>query len=375
MSGWISAAIIGAGALSGVGSFLAADSAASAGQTKKAPAATARTETDPVLAALRAQGLLGLGVDPGPLGVGGQGSPLNQVAQQLTSGNIIDTRRQGLTLVSMGIQRVGETIRRFQASGLEGDALTSAVKKDLDRQKVFDRTVGIVVNLGGIQAAGFGSVEEFIKAETDFQATQQGQAANQSALAAQIRAGREGAQGSIAQLQSDFPLATEENLNRLEGLERERQALEFSRQRDQIAEQSNVLGINPAGSLGLLGEREAASGLDAVTRALSILGGRQQLGAQGLAALQGSLGVQQEQALQAAGIQQSGILGASQLAAQQGIAAAQNDLQGQLASAQFQQQGFGSLASSLSLLGLGFGTGAFNNNPSGPGTLPETRRV
>jgi hypothetical protein len=138
--------------------------------------------------------------------------------------------------------------------------------------------------------------------------------------------GRITALQGISQLQQDFPVATA-------GMQREmerRAIATLTREsdaayRDQAAElvtQANRLGSNPFGALARLEEQRARTNQDirevrGLERAINILTGQQNLGAQALSALGQSVSRASELAAQASGQGVQGNLSAASLAAQQ----------------------------------------------------------
>ncbi len=395
--GWVAAlATVLGGALSGGGSLLGGSQAGQAGNVHDQPLSGFTPNADPLLQALQAMGLLSQGAPTQDfLSRGGPLSQLTNTIQQ--SGK----KGRDLRLVNEGIAIIRALEKRARDSGVPADQIASVVAdefrrltfgtkeevertgdKQADREAIraaededarfreeigdligvrnlshFGRTARDFAQIIGTQ--GYGNLEELLQAEQDFQAQAAPLVERLNALSGQVFGGREAAQQAIARLQGDFPAPTASDLRGVIGQEEEALLaalnLNMGDERQALLEAANTGGFNPAAGLGRIGERGLVMRRqipnDAISRAVALLAGQQGLSAGALSALQGSVGLQDQTSLAAAGVGNQANLSAAQLAAQQAQAFANLATQAQLQKAGFTQQGFSDFGNAFGSLG------------------------
>ena len=330
-------------------------------------AAGFNASNDPVVAALQAEALLGLGIPPERILE--QGSPLNRVRNSL--GSTLGSQR-GFDQNDIGRfnAALGEINRRLDRALAEGLSLNEAVDR---------ASAGVPAQLKGTLnelalSGGFRSAEDMIRAEINFRANFNPERLR--TIAADVAEGRQSALGTIAAIQQDFPVATASGIQRLENLERIRQANEFRQAEERILERAQAGGFNPARGLAELEKQRVSTDLDAVSRARQILGADIGLASSGIAGLQGSLQQATSNAQAIAGLTVPAGLQNASLASQQAIALAQlqtaRDQFNAATTANAISGGANALGAGVSTIGaLNFlaNAGAFGN-PGGPGSTP-----
>jgi hypothetical protein len=175
------------------------------------------------------------------------------------------------------------------------------------------------------QLLGFDNVDELQRAQHEWEEEYAQSVEDTEELREAIREGRYQGYENIAQMAADFPMPTEEEFE----AERETQfaalleEIQLAREREeqQILQTAQVMGTNPAGALGRLGEatalQEAQAQTNATLRALGIQQSRVGTAAQGLGGLQSALNMPLQLAGQTAGLATAGMESLGSLAARQ----------------------------------------------------------
>ena len=237
------------------------------------------------LAGLNAATLAQLGLSTS--GSLAQGGPLGLLQNAAGAAGFTD---EEFSSVSKDLGKIAAKYANLRRNGWsEQEARRRAVNQSGDAKSAATRMARL---------SGFARLSDFLEAQFQYE-TQAAEFEQRAAeIAPQIQQGRNDALLQIAQLQGDFPVVTAEGLRELELRETNRRFRELDENRDeaerQALEQSQAFGTNPAGVLGQIREQDLQSrqdiqDIEALQRAILLASGQQSLGAQGLAALQGSL--------------------------------------------------------------------------------------
>lgn len=377
----IAGAILGAGVLGAGASIYGAEQGQSDFSVSDQPSgAPGDPRADPLLAALRAQGMAQLGVPVGS-SVLMQASPMNRLANEAATGTVQDFRREDMTALRHGIFRIEEAVRLADEMGLDGPTRRRLIHHNI-RSADPIRQVALPRALAGMEAAGapgdadfdilsrvlsasgYSSVEELLEAQREYERQAQEQQARAHELAPIAAEGRGEAIRSIAQLQQDFPVPTQANLDSLieeatqNRLRRLAEGTEESR--EALLQRANVQGFNPAAALGeiekenLLQRRSAEE--EGVARAIQLLSGQVGLGQSALGSLQQSLLLPQQAAQSTSDSSINALLQAGSINASQAGQLAGLSQRTEAQNAQARQEGTSnagqSLANSISLAGL-----------------------
>lgn len=359
MSGWVTGGLVVGGLLSGGASIYSSSSAA--GATKRAAASAFRNrpfESSDPLQQLYAQSAYGLGSDPDQL-------VLDLMSQQLGAGNR-ESLARGLE------QHFGE----WKALASQDMSKLSPQKREAIQAQIAQHQRFVEKML---REQGMGTVEiidgipRLVSSDPGIRQIVEAARVN----GATIRAQRLAAEANLAKIAGDFPSASAAEIDALTKSVRESQDREINQrmqeQADQILQQANLRGYNPAGILGELEKNRADSLFDtqftSADRALQILTGRQ-TGAMGsVAGINAALSPERFLSI---------------LQAQRGAQPTDGSSVGQLAAAQAQAaqlrgQGISQAGSSLSdaltmagLLGMNSSQKASKGPGSGDGPYSES---
>lgn len=305
-------------------------------------------QADPLLAALSADALLGLGsVDSGIMR---QSAPFAQIE---------NAARQTGGFTDDSIRHLQQGLAELQGSPLTGarigDQQMIQSYKNLNGRQMFAVRRAAAL-------AGYDGIEGLLSAQVEYEREQKDYEDKIEPYREETLQGRLAALAGISRILKDFPTASNADIDTLTAdvqsqLQRDISRL-FSDEREKLLEQANTGGFNPGAALGRLMEQEtiqqANTKLDALTQALTLLGGRQSLASNALGSLQTAFMNPQQIANQTASIRSSAATNAAGIAAQQATAMSQMNAQTEALRAQ--------------ALGSGV-AGAFSSAASVPSTL------
>lgn len=351
MSGWITGGLVVGGLLS-AGSSVYSSSAAASGAGRAAASAFRNRpfESSDPLQQLYAQSAYGLGSDPDQL-------VLDMMSQQLGAGNR-ESLARGLE------QHFGEwkALASQDRSKIAPEKLAAMDRQISEHRKFVEKM---------LREQGMGTVEiidgipRLVSSDPGIRQIADAARAN----GATIRAQRLAAEANLAKIAGDFPTASASEIDALTKNVRESQDREINQrmqtQTDQILQQANLRGYNPAGILGELEKNRADSLFDtqfsSADRALQILTGRQSGAMGSIAGINAALSPERFLSILQAqrGAQPTDGTSVGQLAAAQAQAA---QLRGQGIS-----QAGSSISDAMTMAGL-LGMNSSQKASKGPGT-------
>ena len=332
MSGWI----LGAASLVGTGAGIWSSSSA-AGATRRSAASAFRNrpfESSDPLQQLYAQAAYGIGSDPDQLTLDLMVQQLGEVNRESVARGLQDHFGKWKQLAALDTSKMSP-----QEALKHADRIKS--QRNFVEKYLRDHGLGTVSMVDGLP--------RLVSSDPAIQQTVEAARAN----GATIRSNRLAAEQNLAKLAVDFPTATAAELDALTGTVRQSQEREINErmrlQSDQLLQQANLRGFNPAGVIGELEKNRSDALFDtqftSADRALQILTGRQAGAAGSIAGINSALSPDRFLSLltgQRGGQDNGASIG--QLAAAQ-MAASQQRAQG------IQQAGSG-LSDTLSLIGL-----------------------
>lgn len=290
-------------------------------------------QADPLLAALSADALLGLGsVDSGIMR---QANPFAQIE---------NAARQTGAFTDDSLRHLQQGLAELQGSPLTGarigDQQMIQSYKNLNERQMFAVRRAAAL-------AGYDGIEGLLSAQVEYEREQKDYEDKIEPYREETLQGRLAALSGISRILKDFPTASNADIDMLtrdvqSQLQRDISRM-FSDERDKILEQANMGGFNPGAALGRLMEQETIqqsdSKLDALTQAITLLGGRQSLASNALGSLQTAFMNPQQLANQTASIRTNAATNAAGIAAQQ--AAAMNQMNAQTEANRAQATGAG----------------------------------
>jgi hypothetical protein len=258
--------------------------------------AFANPNANPALSASTVAALQGLGM---PIsGVMQEGSPQARLVNQLGAMNLTKQQfDQNVKFLAQGGKN---------KKGVESKVLTRAATQ-----------------------AGYDNLADFMSAQETYETQSRELEARYAPIMREIEAGRFGALGSIANLQKNFIAPTAADISDMEQrVIAQRTAdidLATRDAREAALQQANVMGYNPARTVGDIEERRLnqiydVQQSDGHERALSLSGGEQGLQRNALTTLHGSLGAAISPATAAAGMYGQGVNSMGNLALSQAMA-------------------------------------------------------
>ena len=360
--------ILGGGLLSAGGSIGGAAIASKGGGVtqrglKDTPASGFNASSDPIQSALLMSLLQGLGqptnlladrsspisqlqnaASSGTIGLVNQNNmaQLNsgmQIIQGILSGRLPAPQKSGGRLVIErgpdGLQRLAELPEGFDPQTASNEEIEAQIRRFMPRESL--------LMLEAVAASqGMAGITELISRERQFQTQVAQLQPTLDRISQNQLQSRELGSQQILDVLRDFPRGTQDDINRISQVERDRM-------REALLQQANVAGVNPSAGLAEL-ERDP----NPIARAVALLGGGQQLALNQLGAANQALFGPVELAIAGSSPLLAAAQGQGSLAAQQANTIAQfgaanknpNTLGTGVAA------GLGQLGNSLSMLGM-----------------------
>lgn len=250
--------------------------------------------SDPLLAAASLDALLPFGVvDPRILQ---QSSPLQQAIASF------QRSQQGRQNVNKAIATVNQIVSRVIAGEDYLQVLADVTKKS---KKLRKRVKGFTGSRDDLVAefeqdkllqkflghAGYGSLQQLIDAETNFQQSLPGRLEGLDSVASTLREAQVGAMLDRANLISNLPDVSATGLENTRNAERDLLLSQLDDIQRDALRQAQISGINPGRQLAELDEFRATDlELQALNRAVGLLSGEQSLAASGLGILDVAIG-------------------------------------------------------------------------------------
>lgn len=276
---------------------------------------------DELLAALTGQSLLGLGTAPSDLTARQGTSPVEQVIEEINRSPDLNDKqkRRAIQAIRNGQTRLsnlgGDVDQFVNTFGGDFNALTGDNSQRREAQRALP---------GALGAAGFGSVEDLLRSEAQFQQNLEAGAPAREQAAQTIEQNRLQALTNLSDIAANAGLRVDE----LTELFLPQIQNQFDEARERINQDANVGRINPAGRLAALDEAQARGEdrVAAIDRALQTLSGQASI-------TSGALTGRENFALNTSAQRQQGILnllnvGAAQQNAQQQLAQQQSENRG-----------------------------------------------